>query len=86
MALSPGLRLGPYEIIAPAGVGGMGEAYRAHDSRLNRDVAIKVTILGVRPCKIKMLPVIRFMRLNSHGVPKHAFVVRSSFPLPLWSL
>src|SRR6202162_519724 len=42
MALTPGLRLGPYEIIAPAGAGGMGEVYRAHDSRLNRDVAIKV--------------------------------------------
>src|SRR5450432_434933 len=42
MALAAGLRLGPYEIIAPAGAGGMGEVYRAHDSRLNRDVAIKV--------------------------------------------
>jgi eukaryotic-like serine/threonine-protein kinase len=42
MALAPGLRLGPYEIVAPAGAGGMGEVYRAHDSRLNRDVAIKV--------------------------------------------
>ncbi len=42
MALSPGTQLGPYEIVAPAGAGGMGEVYRAHDSRLNRDVAIKV--------------------------------------------
>ena len=42
MALAPGLRLGPYEIVAAAGAGGMGEVYRAHDSRLNRDVAIKV--------------------------------------------
>src|ERR1035438_6276662 len=41
MALSVGARLGPYEITAPIGAGGMGEVYRAHDSRLNRDVAIK---------------------------------------------
>ena len=43
MALKPGDTLGPYEIIAPIGKGGMGEVYRAHDSRLNRDVAIKVS-------------------------------------------
>jgi eukaryotic-like serine/threonine-protein kinase len=42
MALASGMRLGPYEIVARAGAGGMGEVYRAHDSRLNRDVAIKV--------------------------------------------
>jgi Tol biopolymer transport system component len=42
MALASGIRLGPYEIVARAGAGGMGEVYRAHDSRLNRDVAIKV--------------------------------------------
>ena len=43
MPLSPGSRLGPYEIIAPIGAGGMGEVYRAHDSRTGRDVAIKVS-------------------------------------------
>ena len=43
MPLSIGDRLGPYEILAPIGKGGMGEVYRAHDSRLNRDVAIKVS-------------------------------------------
>jgi Tol biopolymer transport system component len=42
MALAPGTRLGAYEIVAPLGAGGMGEVYRARDSRLNRDVAIKV--------------------------------------------
>src|ERR1700726_4245779 len=43
MPLSSGHELGPYEIVEPIGKGGMGEVYRAHDSRLNRDVAIKVS-------------------------------------------
>jgi serine/threonine protein kinase/Tfp pilus assembly protein PilF len=43
MPLSFGDKLGPYEILAPIGKGGMGEVYRAHDARLNRDVAIKVS-------------------------------------------
>ena len=42
MSLSAGTRLGPYEIVAPIGAGGMGEVYRARDTKLNRDVAIKV--------------------------------------------
>jgi TolB-like protein/Flp pilus assembly protein TadD len=42
MTLSPGTRLGPYEIVSPIGAGGMGEVYRAKDTRLARDVAIKV--------------------------------------------
>ena len=42
MPLSPNSRLGPYEIKSALGVGGMGEVYRAHDSRLDRDVAIKI--------------------------------------------
>src|SRR5580658_5402850 len=42
MSLSIGDKLGPYEILAPIGAGGMGEVYRARDTKLNRDVAIKV--------------------------------------------
>ena len=42
MPIPAGTRLGPYEIIASIGVGGMGEVYRARDTRLDRDVAIKV--------------------------------------------
>src|SRR4051794_39946698 len=42
MNLSIGVRLGPYEMMAPVGAGSMGEVWRAHDTRLDRDVAIKI--------------------------------------------
>jgi serine/threonine protein kinase len=42
MAILPGKRLGPYEILSSIGAGGMGEVYQAHDTKLGRDVAIKV--------------------------------------------
>ena len=42
MPLSPGTRIGPYEIQAPLGEDGMGEVYRARDTKLDRDVALKV--------------------------------------------
>jgi serine/threonine protein kinase len=42
MPLLPGSRVGPYEILAPIGAGGMGQVYRARDRKLDRDVAIKV--------------------------------------------
>ena len=47
MSLIAGDRIGPYEIVAPLGVGGMGEVYRARDTKLNRDVAIKVLLPAV---------------------------------------
>ena len=43
MRLSPGTRLGPYEVVAALGKGGMGEVYRARDARLDRIVALKIT-------------------------------------------
>jgi len=43
MTLSVGDRLGPYAVTSQVGVGGMGQVYRAHDTRLNREVAIKVS-------------------------------------------
>jgi serine/threonine protein kinase len=47
MTLVPGTRLGPYEIVAPLGAGGMGEVYRARDTRLDRTVAVKILPQGL---------------------------------------
>ena len=47
MALSPGSRLGPYEVTALIGQGGMGEVYRTKDTKLGRDVALKVLLAPI---------------------------------------
>jgi serine/threonine protein kinase len=47
MPLGPGARLGPYEVVSAIGAGGMGEVYRARDTRLDRTVAIKILPSGV---------------------------------------
>ena len=47
MPLAAGTRLGPYEIVAPIGAGGMGEVYRARDTTLRRDVALKILPVSV---------------------------------------
>src|SRR5258708_39338930 len=52
MALPPGIRFGPYEIVSTLGAGGMGEVYRARDTRLERAVAIKI-----RPAQFSSDPV-----------------------------
>jgi len=49
MAVSTGTRLGPYEILSAIGAGGMGEVYRAKDTRLDRTVAIKVLPAHLSP-------------------------------------
>src|SRR6187401_1282315 len=54
MSLSPGVRVGSYEIVSAIGAGGMGEVYRARDTKLNRDVAIKVLpdLLALDPDRV----------------------------------
>ena len=54
MPLAAGIRLGPYEVIAPLGAGGMGEVYRARDTRIGREVAVKVLPVAFAEDKDRM--------------------------------
>ena len=54
MALEPGTRLGPYEVTGPLGAGGMGEVYRARDTRLGRQVAIKIITSGAEASRDRL--------------------------------
>ncbi len=65
MSLAAGTRLGPYEIVATLGAGGMGEVYRAHDTRLERDVALKVLPAGALGDKTARERLAREARLAS---------------------
>jgi eukaryotic-like serine/threonine-protein kinase len=63
MSLAAGARLGPYEVLGPLGAGGMGEVYRAHDVKLQRDVALKVLPPGALADPIAKARLLREARL-----------------------
>jgi serine/threonine-protein kinase len=64
--LASGVRLGPYEIVAPIGAGGMGEVYRAHDTTLGREVAIKVVSMDTPQARRRFEQEARVVAALSH--------------------
>src|SRR5258708_12323470 len=85
MTLSPGSWSGVYEIVAAIGAGGMGEVYRAHDTKLQRDVAIKVLpdLFSRDPERLaRFEPEARTLAALNHPHIAHAFGVEESGHLP----
>ena len=77
MSFASGSRLGPYEIVSPLGAGGMGEVYRATDTRLKRAVALKV----LRPGLAESLGRDRFLReIRLAARLNHPHILRSTIP------
>jgi len=74
MTLSAGARLGPYEVVSPLGAGGMGEVYRARDTRLGRDVAIKVLAAAVTSDPERLARFTSFVNAPDTADPSIAFV------------
>src|SRR5688500_652394 len=92
MALAAGHRLGPYEILSPLGVGGMGEVYRARDTRLGREVAIKVLLKAFASDPDRLARFLREAQLLAslnhpniaiiHGLEDYSHDVGAGFPGP----
>ena len=66
MQIAPGTRLGPYQIVAPIGAGGMGEVYKATDTRLERTVPIKVLAKQDEEASARLLPEARAASALNH--------------------
>jgi hypothetical protein len=79
MALASGTRLGPYEIVALLGAGGMGEVYRARDPRLRREVALKVLHPGTTSAEANGAVFVAMELVD--GAPLTRRVVRGGLPL-----
>lgn len=82
MTLAPGTRLGAYEIAGLIGAGGMGEVYRARDSRLNRDVAIKVLPASVASDRERLLRFEREARTLASPMCGHFPALSPRFECP----
>ena len=69
MALKPGTRLGPYEVLSQIGAGGMGEVYKGRDTRLERLVAIKTLPAHLAEQPEQLLVPFRQARRERHSIP-----------------